>query len=90
MLKVLNIEFFFNTNTYSERATLVTLFLCSNSALRLVINSIWVQGAFGASQIRTVQSKEPLIKKPLFDQDKQDIESSWALKSSVIRQHSIS
>jgi len=62
--------------THTERAKLVTLFSCSSSALRDVINSILVQGACGAFQIRAVQSKEPVIKNPFLDHAKQDMESS--------------
>lgn len=62
--------------THTERAKLVTLFSCSSSALREFINSILVQGACGAFQIRAVQSKEPVIKNPFLDHAKQDMESS--------------
>jgi len=62
--------------THIERAKLVTLFSCSNSALREVINSTLVHGTCGVFQIRTVQSKEPVIKNPFLDHAKQDIESS--------------
>jgi hypothetical protein len=40
--------------------------------------------------MRTEQSKEPVIKKPLLDHAKLDMESSCALKSSTTRQQSIS
>lgn len=72
-----------------ERAKHVTLFWCSSSALREVSNSNCFNGT-GAFQIRTVQSKEPVIKNSFLDQVKHDIESSWALKSSITRQQSIS
>lgn len=82
--------FFFYYNTYGERAILVTLFSCSSSAFKELAISICIQGVFGAFQIRTEQSNEAVIRKPLLDQAKQEMESSWALKSSVTRQQSIS
>jgi len=54
----------------------VTLFSCSSSALSEVINSILAQGACGAFQIRAVQSKEPVIKNPVLDHARHDMESS--------------
>lgn len=74
--KLFNKPFLIGLKTYRERAKLVILFSCFNSALREVINSICEQEIGEIFQIRTVQSKDPVNKKPFFDQAKQDIESS--------------
>jgi len=74
--KLLNQPFFIGLKTYKERAKLLILFSCSNSALREVINSICDQEIGENFQIRTVQSNDPVNKKPFFVQAKQDIESS--------------
>lgn len=76
MTFIYNPNFYFKINTHGERAKLVTLFSCSSSAFKELVNSICVQGDFGAFQIRTEPSKEAVIKNPLLDQAKQDMESS--------------